>query len=83
MSKALIFCLKDDTRAIFIIYHFMKYQTYDELKEFAAEKLKIENPCLKPNAKNIGIWLKRNGYIKVRIQVNQERKIYYYNLRSG
>ena len=65
--KRLFFALKMTPEPFFIIYQFMKYQTYDELKGFASGKLEIENPCLKPNAKNIGIWLKKNGYVKVRI----------------
>jgi dissimilatory sulfite reductase (desulfoviridin) alpha/beta subunit len=56
----------------------MKHYTYEELQKFVTGILKTENPSLKPNTKNIGLWLKKNGYIKVRKQVDKERKIYYY-----
>ena len=79
MSKALIFCLKDDTKAIFYYLPIMKYYTFDELKEFATEKIKIDKPHQKLNIKNIGIWLKKSGYIKVRKQIENERKLYYYH----
>jgi len=57
----------------------MKYYTYEELKKFVIGILKTENPSLKPNAKNIGLWLKENGYTKIRMQVDKERKFYYYH----
>jgi len=40
----------------------MKYYTCEELQKFVAGILKTENPNLNPNAKNIGLWLKKNGY---------------------
>lgn len=57
----------------------MKHYTYEELKQFVTDVLKKENPSLKPNAKNIGEWLKKNGYTKVRKQIDTERKFYYYH----
>ena len=57
----------------------MKYYTYEELKKFVIGILKTENPSLKPNVKNIGLWLKENGYTKIRMQVDKERKFYYYH----
>jgi len=56
----------------------MKYSTYEELEKFATQQLKAENPNVKPNIKNIGLWLKRSGYIKIKKQIDKERKIYYY-----
>ncbi len=56
----------------------MKYYTYEELENLATQLLKAENPYVKPNIKNIGLWLKKNGYKKIKKQINKERKIYYY-----
>lgn len=61
----------------------MKYYTYEELENLATQLLKSENPYIKPNIKNIGLWLKKNGYKKIKKQIDKERKIYYYLPDAG
>lgn len=56
----------------------MRYYTYEELANLIKQQLKAENPNVKPNIKNIGLWLKSNGYIKIRRQIDKVRKVYYY-----
>lgn len=56
----------------------MKYYTYEELENLVTPLFKAENPYIKPNIKNIGLWLKKIGYKKIKKQIDRERKIYYY-----
>lgn len=56
----------------------MNHFKYEELEKFVTKQLRKENPQTKVNIKNIGLWLKKNGFKKVRKQTDKERRLYYY-----
>lgn len=65
-----------------------KYYTYEEIKPIALQAMreKLQNSEHKylgnieiqfDNKVDVGIWLKQNGYVRIRKQINKERKFYY------
>ena len=56
----------------------MNYFTYEELEKFVIKQLEKESPQVKSNIKNVGLWLKKNGFKRIRKQTDNERRLYYY-----
>lgn len=50
----------------------MRYYSFDELKEIALKDNITGNKVV------IGIWAKMNGFIKIKKQIDKQRKILYY-----
>jgi len=59
----------------------MKHYTCEELQKFVTGILKTENPNLKPNAKNIGLWLKKNEYSQAveRQRIPNKKKLQFWH----
>lgn len=65
-----------------------KYFAYEEIKPIALQAMreKLLNSEYKylgninkvfDNKVDVGIWLKQNGYVRIRKQINKEEKFYY------